>query len=215
VRIDEGRLVERVCPHCGNVERRAFGESESERGELASYAIGWTSGHEEQIGHMTVGIGVGNPGGGSFHIEIRMVGDDWGMGLVDVPFETVPEGGPDLTREQALLHEDLEYIWFVADEVMAQDRRAKWMEHWLRGTRAFVTAGVQENLASVRSVLLDEDGDWQLFDVPEDTPGEPRLLHLFHILDADPSVLEVLDLAPGEAADRASPSDAWVRGDLA
>jgi hypothetical protein len=97
---------------------------------------------------------------------------------------------------------------------MAQDRRAKWMEHWLRGTRAFVTAGVQENLASVQSVLRDEDGDWQLFDAPEDTPGEPLLLHLFHVLDADPSVLEVLDLAPGEAADRASPGDAWVRGDL-
>jgi hypothetical protein len=211
MKIEEGLLVARACPHCSNVERRAFGESESERGELASYAIGWTSRHEDVVGHMTIGIGAGNPAGGSFHLEIRMDGEDWGMMLVDEPFERVPEGGPDLTREEALVHEDLPYVWFVADHVMAQDRRAWWMEHWLRGTRVFVTKRVLEDPASVRRVFHDEEGDWQLFDEPETDPGEPSLLHLFHVLDADPSLLEVLDLPEGAAAERASPGEPWVR----
>jgi hypothetical protein len=211
VRIEEGRLLERRCPHCGDVERRAFGESESKRGELASYAIGWTSGHEDEVGYMTIGIGAGNPGGGSFHIQIRMAGDEWGMQLVDVPFEDVPEGGPDLTREEALAHGDLPYVWFVADHVMTQDRRAMWMEHWLRKTRAFVSASVLENPESVRRVVRDEDGEWQLFEDFEGDPGEPELLHLFHLLDADTSLREVLDLEPGQAAERPSPGKAWVR----
>jgi hypothetical protein len=211
VRIEEGRLVERVSPHCGNIERRAFGESESKRGELASYALGWTSGHEERVGHMTIGIGAGNPRGGSFHIEIRPTEDSWGMTLVNVPFEVVPEGGPNLTREEALAHEDIEYVWFVADHVMAQDRRARWMEHWLQGTRALVTPGVLDNPASVRRVLRDNDGEWQLLDATQGDPEGARLLHLFHALDADPSLLDVLDLEAGEAAHRAAPGETWIR----
>lgn len=203
--------MEQTCAHCGNVERRAFGESESDRGELASYAIGWTSGHEEPVGHMTIGIGVGNPGGGSFHIEIRIVDGEPGMRLVDGPFESVPQGGPDLTRAQALEHEDLPYVWFVADNVMAQDRRAAWMEHWLRGTRAFVTARVAEDLGAVRRVVRDQEGDWQLFDALEGDPGESRVTHLSHLIDADQSLLDVLDLGVGEEATRMSRDAAWVR----
>jgi hypothetical protein len=211
MQIEEGRLVEQTCPHCGFVERRAFGESVSKRGELASYAIGWTAGHEDEVGHLTIGIGAGNPGGASFHIEIRMAGDDWAMGLVDRPFEKVPEGGPDLTREQALAHRDLEYVWFVADNVMLQDRRAYWMEHWLRGTRAFVTSRVLEDPTSVRRVVRDEDGDWQLFDTSDGATGDPRVLHLFHVLGADPSLIEILDLEAGQGASRRSPGAPWAR----
>jgi hypothetical protein len=210
VRIEEGRLVEQTCPHCGLVERRAFGESVSKRDELASYAVGWTSGHEDEVGYMTIGIGAGNPGGGSFHIEIRMVEDDWGMGLVDRPFESVPQGGPDLTREEALAHTDLEYVWFVADEVIAQDRRAQWMEHWLRGTRAFVTARVLEDPTSVRWVVRDDDGDWQLFDTANSASDVPQVIHLFHVLDGDPSLIEVLDLEPRQGASRESLWAPWL-----
>ena len=60
MRIQEGRLEERECPHCGGTERRAFGESESFRGELASYAFGWTSPHEHRVAYLSVGIGAGN-----------------------------------------------------------------------------------------------------------------------------------------------------------
>jgi hypothetical protein len=209
--VEEGRLVERECPDCGNVERRAFGEFESTRGELASYAFGWTSGHDEVVGYMTIGIGAGNPGGGSFHAELRPTDDWYGLTLVDRRFEAVPEGGPDLTREQALAHEDLKFIWFVADEVMAQDRRAQWMTHWVLATVAYVTEPVLHETSPVRHVVRDrEDGDWQL--LCGTTAGdEPHLFHLFHALDHDRTLLDVLDLEPGERADRNDPDSPWIR----
>lgn len=213
MRVEEGRLVERPCPDCGGLERRAFGEIESPRGELASYAIGWTSGHEDPVGFMTVGIGAGNEGGGSFHMRVWDEDhDSWGMGLVDEPFEDVPEGGPDLSRDEALAHEDLKFVWWVADEVMEQDRRAQWMLHWLGETIAYVTGPVLHKTEPVRHVIRDADGDWQLLcgtDSPED---ELHLVHLHHSLDHDPSLIEVLDLEPDERADRKRPGRRWRRG---
>ncbi len=209
MRIEEGCLVESRCPDCGNLERRAFGESISDRGELASYALGWTAGHEDLVGWMTIGIGAGNPGGGTFHIEVRVVDEDSGvgMGLVDTPFEDVPQGGPDLTRAEALAHPDIEYIWFVVDEVMEQDRRARWMEHWLLGTRAFVSARALDGAAPVRRVVHDHEQEWLLSDEQEAT--DVRLIHLFHALDRDPSLVELLVLEPGHEAVRSSVGDDW------
>jgi hypothetical protein len=212
VEIQPGRLIERPCPDCGGTERRAFGEAESRRGELASYAFGWTAGHEDHVGHMTIGIGAGNEGGGSFHVEIRSTDESWGMGLVDRPFEDVPEGGPDLSREEALAHEDLPFIWFVADNVMEQDRRAWWMQHWLEDTGAYVTVPVFERAEPVRGVVRDDDGDWQLLCGTPGAEEEARLIHLSHALDDDQTLLEVLDLEPGERADRERIGAPWERG---
>ena len=210
MRIEEGRLVEAPCPDCGHMEHRAFGESESRRGELASYAIGWTSGHDLVTGWMTIGIGAGNPGGGSFHIEVQVVDEQPSMRLVDRPFEDVPEGGPDLTREQALAHPNLDYVWYVADEVMLQDRRAWWMEHYLRGTRALATEPVVIGAEDVRHVVRDEDGDWQLL-CGTVRADEPEVFHLHHALDRDQTLLEVLDLEPGRRADREARGGPWER----
>ena len=212
MQIELGRLIEAPCPHCGHMEHRAFGESESRRGELASYALGWTSGHEDVVGHMTIGIGAGNPGGGSFHIEVRVRDGALGMELVDRPFEAVPEGGPDLTREQSLAHPDLEYVWFVADEVMRQDRRAWWMEHYLHRTRAFATEPVVHG-QTVLGVVRDEDAEWQLLCGTVE-PVEPEIFHLHHALDRDHTLLEVLDLEPGGRADREARDRPWVRARL-
>lgn len=211
MRIEEGRLTERVCRDCGGTERRAFGESVSDRGELASYAIGWTSGHDDQVGHMSVGIGVGNPGGGTFHMDVWVANDDWAFGLVDQPFEKVPQGGPDLTRNEALAHTDLEYIWFVANNVMEHDRRAMWMEHWLSGEWAFVTPRVNEVARTARWVARDHDGRFQMFEAPRGDTGEPVVIHLYHALDADPSLVEILDLEPGDGAERETYGGSWVR----
>jgi len=212
MRIEPGRLVEAPCPHCGHMEHRAFGESESPRGELASYAFGWTSGHDEVVGRMTVGIGAGNPGGGSFHMEIRSLDGETNFRLVDEPFEDVPEGGPDLGRDAAQAHDTLPFVWWVVDEVMAQDRRAWWLVHYLRGTRSFATSPVADGAEPVRHVALEEDG-WQLLcgTVPAD---DPQILHLHHALDRDRTLLEVLDLEPGERADREALDRPWVRGRL-
>ncbi len=86
------------------------------------------------------------------------------------------------------------------------------MEHWLGGTRAFVTPAVLEDPTRTRRILRDADGDWQLFDTVEGDPREAHLLHLFHVLDADRSLLDVLDLEDGEAAERRAPGKAWRRG---
>lgn len=195
------------------MERRAFGESESRRGELASYAIGWTAGHDDAMGRMTVGIGAGNEGGATFHMEVRSIDGEASFKLVDEPFEDVPEGGPDLTREEALAHPDLKYIWYVVDEVLAQDRRAWWMEHYLRGTRAFATKPVVDGGEPVRHVVRDDDGEWQLLCGTVEA-DEAHLFHLHHALDRDRTLLDVLDLETGERADREERDRPWVRARL-
>ncbi len=193
------------------MDRRAFGETVSPRGELASYAFGWVGGHEERVGRMTVGIGVGNPGGASFHADVWINADgERVMGLVDEPFEEVPQGGPHLSAEEARAHDTLPFIWWVADEALAQDRRAWWMEHWLRGTRSFATRPVVEGGEPVRHVVRDEDGDWQLLCGTVEA-DDPQVFHLHHALDRDQTLLEVLDLEPGQAADRERLGGRWER----
>jgi hypothetical protein len=209
--IEEGRLIEKPCPDCGHVERRAFGEVETDRGELASYALGWTSGHEDRVGYLTIGIGAGNAGGGSFHVEYRDLDDGPGMLLVDRPFEDVPEGGPDLTRDEALAHEDLDFVWVVADEVMLQDRRAWWMEHYVRATGAVATDTLVDGAVPVQHVVRDDDGIWQLLCATPGSEEHANSLHLYHAVDRDQTLLEVLDLKPGERADRDEPGAAWQR----
>jgi hypothetical protein len=54
----------------------------------------------------------------------------------------VPQGGPDLRAEEARAHEDIAFVWFVADVVMDEDPRAWWMRHWLIGTRSIQTPEV-------------------------------------------------------------------------
>lgn len=208
--VEEGRLVEHTCSHCGGVEHRAFGEFESRHGELASYAIGWTSGNEHVAGYMTIGIGAGNEGGGSFHVEIRIVDGTWAMGLVDEPFEDVPEGGPDLTRDEALEHPDLEYVWWVADEAMHQDRRARWMLHWLFATPAATAQPVYDAREPARAVARDPEGDWQILSGDDEAPFRRARLH--QALDRDQSLLDVLDLEPGQRAERRKLLGGWKRG---
>jgi hypothetical protein len=207
MRIEERRLVERPCPECGNLERRAFGESISDRGELASYAFGWTSGHEDPLGHMTIGIGVGNPGGGSFHIDVRSGEGSWEMTLVDRPFDRVPQRGPDLTGEQALAHEDLDYVWFVADNVWTKDRRTAWMQHYLAGTPARATSEVAAG-APVLRVERDDDGRFALFHLPVAASDRDEV-HLFHSLDRDSTLLDVLDVEPGAGVYRQAAAEFW------
>jgi len=85
-RVTEGRLVEVPTPDATGMDRRAFGEFASHRGELASYAVGWVSGGDERVGRLTIGMGAGNPGGGTFHMAVG-VGEDgrYGLRLVDEP----------------------------------------------------------------------------------------------------------------------------------
>jgi hypothetical protein len=165
-------------------------------------------GHDERYGAITIGIGAGNEGGGSFHAAIHDHDGVYAMGLIDEPFEDVPEGGPDLTREQALAHEDLDYVWWVADEAMAQDRRAKWMLHWLFATPAQVTQDVYDGREQASTVARDADGGWTL----SCGGAELRDSLLHRALDRDDSLLDVLDLEPGQRAERRKLLGGWKRG---
>ena len=211
VTVQEGRLVEVPRPAATGMERRAFGEFVGPRGELASYAFGWATDADPRVGRVTIGIGAGNPGGGTFHAVV--VPDDGGhaFSLVDEPFERVPEGGPDLTAERARAHEDVRFVWWVADRVMERDRRAWWMRHWLLGTRALQTAQVFARQEPILLVANDGDDDlWQLIGSSDAGP-DGKISHLHHAVDEDPTLIDVLDLEPGHSAIRKRVGGAWTR----
>jgi hypothetical protein len=211
VTVQEARLLELPTPAATGMERRAFGEFVGPRGELASYAFGWATDADPAVGRLTIGIGAGNPGGGTFHAVVVPHGASHAFSLVDEPFEQVPEGGPDLTAEQAHAHEDLQFIWWVADHVMERDRRAWWMRHWLLGTRAYSTAQVFEHDEPVLLVANDADDDlWQLIGSTDAGP-DGKIGHLYHAVDEDPTLIDVLDLEPGSVAIRAHIGGPWTR----
>jgi hypothetical protein len=194
------------------MERRAFGEFVSHRGELASYAFGWATGSEPHMARLSIGIGAGNPGGGTFHAMVLPHEDGHAFTLIDEPFEDVPEGGPDLTAEQARAHDTLPFIWWVADTVMERDRRARWMRHWLLGTPSIQTLEVFERREPVLLVVNDaDDGLWQLIGSTDAQRSTGKIGHLYHAIDDDPSMLEIVDLPPGHSADRADVGEPWTR----
>ncbi|MCO5993253.1 hypothetical protein [Actinoallomurus rhizosphaericola] len=209
IRVLEGRLVEGPTSEASGVDRRAFGEFVGPRGELASYAFGWTTGADPHVARLSIGIGVGNPGGGTFHAVVFEHEDGHAFSLVDEPFEQVPQGGPDLTADQARAHEDLPFVWWVADHVMERDRRAWWMRHWLLGTRCIQTIEVFERREPV--LLIADDGLWQLIGATDADDGSGKIGHLHHAVDEDPTLVDVLDLAPGHRASRTYVGGPWTR----
>ena len=154
-------------------------------------------------------------GGGSFDAEVRWIDDGFGMTLVGEPFEDVPEGGPHLSREEALAHDTLPFVWWVADEALEQDSRGEWMRHWLAQTMAIATLPVIEGTKPVRHVARADDGVWQLLCGTVEAKADERsgAFHVFHALDRDPALLELMDLEPGQRADRASAGAPWERSD--
>lgn len=209
IRVIEGHLVEHPTPDARGMARRAYGEFVGPQGELASYALGWST--DSDHGRVTVGIGRGNPGGGTFHAVVFRQDDSYAFQLVDEPFDSVPEGGPHLSADEARAHTDLPFVWWVVDCVFARDRRAHWLRHWLVGTLCIETRQVFELEEPVLFVSHDEDdGMWQLIGRSDAGP-DGKVGHLSHAIDEDPSLLDVLDLEPGEQAIRKSADRAWKR----
>jgi hypothetical protein len=70
-----------------------------------------------------------------------------------------------------------------------------------------------------RDILLvthETDGMWQLLCGKEDCGShtQPRLVGLNHLLDRDPSLLEIRDLPEGFWCERAHISGSWTRAPL-
>jgi hypothetical protein len=213
ITVEEGRLVERPTPDVSGMDRRAFGEFEGLRGELASYAMGWTTCDDANVAKMTIGIGAGNAGGATFHAVVFQQDGGYAFSLVDEPFEDVPEGGPHLTAQEAREHPDLPFIWFVADCVMQRDRRAWWMRHWLLGTLAIQTPQVFRLAEPILRVSNDIDDElWQLAGAGDGGDDSGGIAHLHHAVDSDATLLDVLDLALGEQATRTDAGAPWTRG---
>jgi hypothetical protein len=211
IQVLEGALVEVPTAEVTGMDRRAFGEFVGPHGELASYAFGWVTGSDPRVARLTVGIGAGNPGGGTFHAVVFADADGHAFSLVDEPFERVPQGGPDLAADQARAHEDLPFIWWVADQVMGRDRRAWWMQHWLLGTTCIQTAEVFERREPVLLVSHEaDDGIWQLIGTSDADAATGRIGHLHHAVDEDPTLIDVLDLAPGCSVVRPGVGKPWT-----
>jgi hypothetical protein len=168
VKVLEGRMIEVATAGATGIERRVFGEFVGPRGELASYAIGWATDTDPKAARITIGIGVGNARGGTFHAVAHSHEGHYAASLVDDPFESVPQGGPHLSADDARAHEDLEFVWWVSDQVMQRDKRAWWMRHWLLGTRAIQTPEVFSHDEPILLVVNDEDDElWQLIGVTD------------------------------------------------
>ena len=58
-----------------------------------------------------------------------------------------------------------------------------------------------------------EDGAWQFHGVSESTVESAALTCFHHIVDADPSIKQLIDLPPGSRAWRDKPEDPWMRDD--
>ncbi len=96
---------------------------------------------------------------------------------------------------------------------MRLDRRAWWMGHWLLGTRAIQMPQVLAGEEPILLVVNDAaDELWQLIGTTDGGP-EGQIAHLHHAVDHDPTLLDVLDLAPGQSALREHPGGPWTRGD--
>jgi hypothetical protein len=90
IQVVEGSFVEIPTADGRGIDRRAFGEFVSHRGELASYAFGWTTESEPQVVRVSIGIGVGNPDNATFHTVVFAHEGGHAFTLVDEPFEDVP-----------------------------------------------------------------------------------------------------------------------------
>ncbi|MER7559690.1 hypothetical protein ABTZ46_22290 [Nocardioides sp. NPDC126508] len=211
VRVEEGRFVERETED--GTDRRMFGEFIGPRGELASYAFGWAS--DADSGRISIGIGAGNEGGGTFHAAVFEHDGGLGYALVDEPFEDVPQGGPHLTAAAARTHEDMAFVWAVVDSVMELDSRTAWLRHWVLRTTVITTAPVLSGDEPALFISRDaDDGMWQLIGASNPTMDNGRVGHLFHLVDTDPTLVAVLDLERGESAMRERAGGPWARYDV-
>ncbi len=211
VTVQEGSWVEVPTSAVTGIDRRAFGELVGRGGELASYALGWATNADPHVGRLTVGIGAGNPAGGTFHAVVFAHEGSYAFSLVDEPFEQVPEGGPDLSADQARGHEDLPFVWWVADQVMDRDRRAWWMWHWVLETNAIQTTEVFNLHEPILLISNDADDDlWQLIGSTDAGP-DGKTGHLYHAVDEDPTLIDVLGLKPGQSAVRDRVGGPWTR----
>lgn len=57
----------------------------------------------------------------------------------------------------------------------------------------------------------EDDGGWQFLCGTTNDPNDGRIVHLYEIVEMDPTVAEVADMPVGWVAFRDSPNGRWIR----
>lgn len=78
-------------------------------------------------------------------------------------------------------------------------------------TPVYVSKSIMRSGEWIYSVIHDSDDDWHCMDGFEFTVDDLEIAPLAAILDRDPGVSRLLDLAPGEMAWREGPAAEWQR----
>lgn len=79
-------------------------------------------------------------------------------------------------------------------------------------TKVFVSSTIRENKEWITFVAHDlSDGAWQMVGDTGAESGGPELACLHHMIERDPTLLEIADLPKGWAAERSSPDQPWHR----
>jgi hypothetical protein len=80
------------------------------------------------------------------------------------------------------------------------------------GTRCIQTIDVFELREPILLVSNDaDDGLWQLIGTTDADADSGKVGHLHHAVDEDPTLVDVLDLAPGHSATRTHVGGPWTR----
>jgi hypothetical protein len=56
-----------------------------------------------------------------------------------------------------------------------------------------------------------DDGLWQLIGSTDADSRTGKIGHLYHAIDNDPTMLDIIDLSPGRSASRADVGEPWTR----
>lgn len=154
-----GRLIESPTSDATGIIRRAFGEFVGPGGELASYAFGWTTCAGPHEARMSVGIGAGDPDGGTFHAVVFTKNDNHAYALVDSPFEQVPQGGPDLTADLSVGHDRDGMLQLIGTtDANGQNGRINHLHHAVDTDSSLMDVlGLQPGHRATRSRI---DGPW-------------------------------------------------------
>lgn len=85
------------------------------------------------------------------------------------------------------------------------------MRHWLLETQAIQTPEIFTGKEPVLLVSNDDDDElWQLIGTADGGP-DGRIAQLHHAVDEDPTLVDVLDLNPGQQATRSGVGLPWTR----
>jgi len=78
-----------------------------------------------------------------------------------------------------------------------------------------ISRAILDGVSAIQFVSHDEDDHgWQFLDNDTTEAEQAALVCLSHVVEIDPSILELADLEPGWTATREKIGDAWVRSKL-